>query len=209
MLSSAIEQMVLEDAIGVHGIIKVAAKALQLVRTVQIGLYFALVKSIGLLEVDAANIAALFEAIAVLNFGDLLYGLDPEVILVEAHLLLGDLLAEVYSLSRVENVFEEYALVALVENVQWRPVQEILHQVALVFLLEDVFVDAPVFQFNLQHLVVLLLLFVKFAVVPDEVYHHFEGLRVAVDEDLVLLFLQGVPTRKHRLENASFDMAQR
>lgn len=109
----------------------------------------------------------------------------------------------------MEYIFEEDTLIRLVENLERWPVQELLHDVALIFLLENVFANAPILKFDLEHLVVLLLLFVKFAVVPDEVYHHFEGLRVAVDEDLVLLFLQGVPTRKHRLENASFDMAQR
>ena len=145
MLAAAIEQMVLERAVRVHRVVEVAAKALQLVRAVEVGLDLALVEGVRLFEVYATDVTTLLKAVAILDFCNFLYSFDPEFAELEAYLPLLDFLAEVYSLSGVEYILKENALVTLVENVQRLPVQEVLHQVTLVLVAEDVLVYAPVF----------------------------------------------------------------
>ena len=83
MLAPAIQQVILEGAVSVHGVIKVPPKSLELMRAIRIGLDFTLVEGVGLLEVDPADVAAVLELVAVLYFGNFFDGFDPEVIFVE------------------------------------------------------------------------------------------------------------------------------
>ena len=48
----------------------------------------------------------------------------------------------------------------------------------------------------------------QLAIVPDEVNHHFESLRIPVHKNLALLLLQLMPARKHGLQRTAFDVAE-
>ena len=208
VLAPTIEQMILKCAICVHWIVEVAAKPLQLMRSIRIRLNLTLIKRIWLFKIHAADVATFLKVITVLYFGNFFYCLYTEIFSVEAHLLLGHLLPKINSLSWIENFFKECAFIGFIKYLQRWPIQKFLHNVALISFLENVFVDPPIFQFNLQHFIVLFLLFVQLSVISDEVDHHFEGFRIPINKNFILFFLKLMPTWKHSLESAALDVAE-
>jgi hypothetical protein len=54
---------------------------------------------------------------------------------------------------------------------------------------EQVLVYSPEFELHLKHLLIVLLDFVQLALVSDEVNHHVECQRIAINENTVLLCL--------------------
>ena len=154
--------MVLENAVSVHLIIKVATESLQFVGSIVIWLNLAFVECIWFFEVDPSNIAALIKILTILYlcyFFDCFY---PEVGVSQRclQLLLSKPRFEVNPFPLIERLLEENPLITLVKYFKRRPIQELLHDISFVLLLENVFVDTPVLKLYLEHLVVLLLLLV-------------------------------------------------
>ena len=75
-------------------------------------------------------------------------------------------------------------------------------------MLEHVLVDAPVFQFQLQHFKVVFLLLVKLPVVANKIDHHAEGPWLAINKNSVIRTFQEVTSGEHGLQRTSLHMAQ-
>ena len=140
-----IEEMVLEIPIGVHGVIKITTKTLQLMRTIKIRLYLSLIESVWFLKVDPPNIATITKVLPILYFRNLFDSFYPEVVLVELYFLIIYFLSEVYTLPLIEDVFKEGTLVRFVKDFEWWTIKELLHDIAFILFLKYVFVYSPVF----------------------------------------------------------------
>ena len=158
-------------------------------RAVHVWLDLALVESVGFLKIYSSNITTLIKVLAIFQLRNLFDRFDSETLCFETQFIFLQFLAEVYTLSGMKDVLEEDTLVSFVKDFEWLPVKKLLHYITLVLFLKNVFADAPVFKFNLQHLVVLFLLFVEFSVISNEVNHHLKGFWIPIQKYFVLFFL--------------------
>ena len=165
--------------------IDIPTKTVYLVRAVLRKDQFALVKRV-ITKIHTAYETLLGVVLAELDLRQLLYVPNPEV-LVKLQFLFFDEPEEVEAGALIHVHVEELTTIILIKYLINGLVKNLLYHFKLILLPEDLLVNAPELELNLQHLVIFLLLLVKFAAITNEINQHFECLGIAINKDLAIL----------------------